>query len=149
MARKLKSKRAAHNMLRPLAFRNFFRNIQKIKNGLRPSFVRRSATPSRRGCLWAATRREKQEIENKLRPSSPRFASSFPPRGSLDERKGFPFLLNFTVSKMKQGEAFIIGNYLKIQIVCNNSFVKLPLIRPKLCFVHLPPGGKAISKAII
>ena len=24
-----------------------------------------------------------------------------------------------------------------------------PLIRPKLCFVHLPPEGKAISKAII
>ena len=24
-----------------------------------------------------------------------------------------------------------------------------PLIRPKLCFVHLPPRGKAISKAII
>ena len=25
--------------------------------------------------------------------------------------------------------------------------VRLPLIRPKLCFVHLPPEGKAISKA--
>ena len=42
-------------------------------------------------------------------PSSVRFADSFPPRGSLDERKGFPFLLNFAVSKMKQGEAVIIG----------------------------------------
>ena len=27
------------NKLRPLIFRNFFRNIQKIKNGLRPSSV--------------------------------------------------------------------------------------------------------------
>ena len=32
-----------------------------------------------------------------------------PPRGSLDERKGFPFLLNFAVSKMKQGEGYIKG----------------------------------------
>ena len=45
-----------------------------------------SRTTSRRGSLWAVTRREKQEIENKLRPSSPRFAQSFPPRGSLGTR---------------------------------------------------------------
>ncbi len=29
------------------------------------------------------------------------------PGGSLDDRKGFPFLPNFALSKMKQGEALI------------------------------------------
>ena len=47
------------------------------------------------------------------RPSSPRFAQSFPPRGSLNVRKGFPFLLNFALSKMKQGEAYIKGRNFK------------------------------------
>ena len=31
------------------------------------------------------------------------------PGGSLDERKGFPFLLNFALSKMKQGKALEQG----------------------------------------
>ena len=34
---------------------------------------------------------------------------SLPPRGSLDVRKGFPFLLNFALSKMRQGEALEQG----------------------------------------
>ena len=80
---------AAHNMLRPLIFGNFFRNIQKIKNGLRPSSV---------GC-----------------------ADSFPPRGSLDVRKGFPFLPIFALSKMRQGEAA----KRKKQILCRKSYCPL------------------------
>ena len=35
---------------------------------------------------------ELQLKENKLRPSSPCFARSLPPRGSLDARQGFTFL---------------------------------------------------------
>ena len=42
----------AENKLRPLIFRNFFRNIQKTKNGLRPSSVQSfalSTIPPREG----------------------------------------------------------------------------------------------------
>ena len=45
-----------------------------------------------------------------------------------------------------QGEGYIKGNYLKIQMVLYGLLVfQLPLISP-LCG-QLPPGGKAISKA--
>ena len=50
------------NKLRPLIFRNFFRNIQKIKNELRI---------------------------NMLRPSSVNFVDSFPPRGSHEVGDNF------------------------------------------------------------
>ena len=38
-------------------------------------------------------------------PSSVNFVDSFPPRGSLDERKGFPFFRIFALSKNEKGEA--------------------------------------------
>ncbi len=75
---------AAHSMLRPLIFRNSFRNIQKIKNRLRRSSVAKSDT------------------------KPPRL-----PLGGNSARKA------------------------------RNRKQVAPLIRPKLCFVHLPPEGKA------
>ena len=120
MARKLKSKRAAHNMLRPLIFRNFFRNIQKIKNGLRiicyapHSSKALLCPPSPRGealeqgwtffRIFALSKNEKggrlyqRQLENKLRPSSVGFADSKPPRLPLGGN---------SARKAPQGEAFI------------------------------------------
>ena len=86
------------NKLRPLIFGNFFRNIQKIKNGLRPSFVQSFAlyTFPPRGRL--GSRRVDFSmafkvvlVENKLRPSSVNYVDSFPPRGSLDGEKASNF----------------------------------------------------------
>ena len=79
---------------------------------------RRSATPGRRDCLWAVVWREKppggkalsKAIRKQVAPLITATSwQSFPPGGSLDDRKGFPFLLNFALSKMKQGETLEQG----------------------------------------
>ena len=92
-------------MLRPLAFRNFLSKIfRKPKMGYAPHH-HASRGASRRGCLWTATRREKQEVENKLRPSSVNSVDSFPPRGSHEVADNFCrrkfYSLKFSAGKGK------------------------------------------------
>ena len=80
----------------PLDFQKFFvKNIQKIKNGLRiiccaPHHRRYAAEPPPKGKPRSAAFKWFVS-ENKLRPSSPRFARSFPPRGSLENRRTLKF----------------------------------------------------------
>ena len=75
----------------PLDFQKFFvKNIQKIKNGLRiicctPHHRRYAAEPPPKGKPRSAAFKWFVS-ENKRRPSSPRFARSFPPGGSLGIR---------------------------------------------------------------
>ena len=78
---------------------------------------------------------QKWATHNMLRPSSVCYRRHLPPRG----------------------EGYIKGNYLKIQTVCNNSFVKLPLIRRRSATAsrrdclwaatrrEKPPKGKPLS----
>ena len=58
---------------------------------------------------------EKIRIENKMRPSPPPLGGASPPRGSLDVRKGFPFLpkkMKFAEFFFRQGEAYETGGQL-------------------------------------
>ena len=65
--------------------------------------------------------------------SSVRFADSFP-EGEAEEIRVHVFA-DFCAAKTRQGEGLMEERYNRKQVA--------PLIRPKLCFVHLPPEGKA------
>ena len=77
------------NGLRPLIFRNFFRNIQKIKNGLRPSSVavRRHLPPGGKAVSKAEINfwNDGAIIRNET-------GNARPPGGSLGTRHLFKFL---------------------------------------------------------
>ena len=69
--------------------------------------------------------------------SSVRFADSFPKEEAKEIR--VHVFADFCAAKTRQGEGLMEEKYNRKQVA--------PLIRPKLCFVHLPPEGKACNKA--
>ena len=118
-------------MLRPLIFRNSFRNIQNIKNVLRIKCY--APHPSKASLCPPSPRGE--GLTKGSHSKSLTFCNNPLQNGRCPPPGGKP------MSKAVN----IISNVLQLSVTKK----VLPLIRPKLCFVHLPPRGKAISKAVI
>ena len=74
---------------------------------------------------------------NVAAPSSVNFVDSFPKEEAKEIR--VHVFADFCAAKTRQGEGLMEERYNRKQVA--------PLIRPKLCFVHLPPKGKACNKA--